>query len=143
MARHVKRHWVVDMADDFDKRWEKFLQQGADFRSGKRQQYPDLLMEPLYVGNEWEPPEPEPDSGDVHRFVPNDQRELQHELQQRRQRYIDNWMQSQMRLFQITHGMNTDVPASWEVWAVARRLPGFQTTDIPPKSKRRRGAAIA
>ena len=65
------------MADDFDKRWEKFLQQGADFRSGKRQQYPDLLLEPLYVDKGWGPPEPEPDSGNVHRLEPKDQHELQ------------------------------------------------------------------
>jgi len=131
-----------DMADDFDKRWRKFLKQGADFRSGKRQQYPEMLLEPLYVDKGWEPPEPEPDSGNVRGFVSDAERERQHERLSLRQQYIDNWMQSQMRLFQITHGMDPDVSASWGVWAVARRLPGFQTTSVPPKSNRRRGAPV-
>ena len=29
-----------------------------------------------------------------------------------------------MRLFQITHGMDPDVPASWEVWASGQTAAG-------------------
>ena len=51
------------MKDPFDKRWDEFLQEAEDFRSGKRKEYPEILAEPLYVDPKlWEP---EPDGGKV------------------------------------------------------------------------------
>ena len=131
------------MKDDLEKRMEKFFQQATDFQNGTRNKYPDMLLEPL-----WVPELREPVGGNDHKPLPKKEREELRELRRSRQQYVDNWTQSQRRLLFITLGLDPNEVNSATIWEeaferlAARHVKGFQTTDIPPKPRRGRGAPL-
>jgi len=129
--------------DDLEKRMENFFRQATDFQNGTRKKYPDMLLVPMYV-----PELPDPDGGNVHKPLPEKEREELRELRRLRQQYVDNWMQSQRRLLFITLGLDPNEVNSATIWEAAferlaaRHVKGFQITEIPPKRKKGRGAPL-
>src|SRR6516164_10819828 len=124
------------MKDPYEKVRDQFLRELKDFSSGKRQKYPELLAEPLYV----DPKLWGRKSTDKRLTRAQHQEQLRH-----RQEIIEKY-RTRWGLLCLLYGMDPVMPRSKAAWQelchrlAVRHVPGLQTTNAPPKSKKTRGA---
>jgi hypothetical protein len=124
------------MKDPYEKVRDQFLRELKDFSSGKRQKYPELLAEPLYVDPKlW-----------GRKSTDKRLTRAQHQEQLRYRQEIIEKYRTRWRLLCLLCGMDPVMPRSKAAWQelcrrlAVRHVPGLRTTNTPPQPKKQRGA---
>ena len=124
------------MKDPYEKVRDQFYREIKDFWSGKRQKYPELLAEPLYIDPKlW-----------GRKSTDKRLTRAQHQEQLRYRQEIIEKHRTRWGLLCLLCGMDPVMPRSKAAWQelcrrlAVRHVPGLQTTNTPPQPRRRRGA---
>jgi len=124
------------MKDPYEKVRDQFYREIQDFWSGKRQKYPELLAEPLYIDPKlW-----------GRKSTDKRLTRAQHQERLRYRQEIIEKYRTRWGLLRLLYGMDPVMPRSKAAWQelchrlAVRHVPGLQTTNTPLQPRRRRGA---